>query len=187
MKPELDIEVVKSLYIDQHMSVLEVAQTLNVPTSRVSAALKKHNINKTREQIVEDRKHHLLETYGVSCSLQTESAKEKSVQTCIQKRGVEHHSKDPNVKAKKTETYKAKYGVDHYAKTPEYLEKCKQTLSSKYGDGVAFPLQSDKIKAQKNKTMMEKYGTTSAVAIRWKRYYEEKARKEAEAQSKEGE
>ena len=185
MKPELDINVVKDLYIDKHMSVLEVAQTLNVPTSRVSSTLKKYNINKSREQIVEDRKQHLLETYGVSCSLQTDGAKQKSVETCLAKRGVEHHSKDPKVKAKKTNTYMEKYGVEHYAKTPEYLEKCKHTLESKYGDGVAFPLQSEEIKAQKNKTMMEKYGTTSAVAIRWKRYYEEKARREAE-QNKEG-
>ena len=179
MKQELDIEVVKSMYLDQHMSVLEVAQALNVPTSRVSATLKKHNIVKTRKQIVDDRKQHLLETYGVSCSLQTEGAKQKSVETCIQKRGVEHHSKDPNVKAKKAATYQERYGVDHYAKTPEYLEKCKQTLSTKYGDGVAFPLQSEEIKAQKNRTMMEKYGTTSAVAIRWARYREEKAKQAA--------
>lgn len=179
MKPELNVDVVRELYIDQHLPVTKVAEQLNVPPSRVATFLKRNNIIKTRAQIVEDRKIHLIETYGVACSLQTDIAKEKSHETCLKKRGVEHHSQDPNVKQKKAETYKERYGVDHYSKTPEYLDKCAKTLSSKYGEGVAFPLQSSAIKEQKNRTMMEKYGTTSAVAIRWKRYYEEKAKREA--------
>jgi hypothetical protein len=100
------------------------------------------NVAKSKKvkQIIQET---CLERYGYPFSLMAEHVRlrtdetshskesyQKRKDTCMKKRGVDHHMKDPKVIKKVFETYKKTTGYDHPMKNPEV----KKAMIEKYGE-----------------------------------------------------
>lgn len=102
-----------------------------------------------------------MKKYGVQCSLQAESVKEKAKETLLKKYGVENSMQSDDVKKKVKNTLYEKYGNENYVN----VEKCKQTKLERYGS-------ENYNNTEKNKqTCLERYGVDNAFKL------EEKKRK----------
>lgn len=71
-------------------------------------------------------KRSMMRIYGVSAGSQIPGAKEKRIQTNLQKYGVDYPRKLKEVVEKSKATCLERYGVDSYSKLPESRERSKQ-------------------------------------------------------------
>ena len=97
-----------------------------------------------------------MEKYGVENPSQLESIKKKKCKTSMKNYGVEYPSKLNSMKNKSKQTCMKKYGVDSYSKTKEFNEKCKNTCLEQYG--VIHYSMTDECKRKTIKTNLKKYG-----------------------------
>ena len=98
----------------------------------------------------------VLERYGVENPSQSEKVKMKKKQTNLDKRGVENPFQAENVREKIKQTILYRYGVEHPSQAQEIKEKKKQTNLHKRG--VENPFQSEKVKEKIKQTNIERYG-----------------------------
>ena len=127
----------------------------------------------------EKTKRTNLERYGVESTLQTEDVKTKTMQTCLKKYGVKHHSQCNKIKEKTKRTNLERYGVEFVLQSKEIKEKAGQTKLEKYGDknysnrkkaqqtnleryGVETTFSNNIIKEKSKKSMLERYGVEYA-------------------------
>lgn len=144
----VDKEKLIELYINQNLSISDVATFLGISYRTTQRAIKEFNLNKNQEQISNQRKLLLNRKYGVNNVFELDSSKTKIKQTKLDKYGDENYN---NCK-KHTDTLFDKYGVT----SPALLQKSKDTLYNNYK--VTSPMKSDKIKNRVVKTNLDRYG-----------------------------
>lgn len=96
------------------------------------------------------RKCTMLDEYVIN------KRNKKSIETNLEKYGVDNPMKNNKVKEKVKKTNLEKYGVDNFTKTNEYKEKVKLTNNEKYGTEWYF--QTDAFKNKSIETNLEKHG-----------------------------
>lgn len=94
--------------------------------------------------------------YGVDNPFQLESAKEKAVQTCLQKYGTERACQAQEIKDKITRTNIEKYGYSTAIQNPDIKAKAEQSCIDRFG--VKNPFESPVIQEQIRETNAKKYG-----------------------------
>ena len=78
------------------------------------------------------------------------------INTCLEKYGCEHQTKNKNVIDKMKKTNFEKYGCEYPLQNKEIKEKVKKTNLTRYG--YEFHLHNEDIKDKRNKTYFEKFG-----------------------------
>jgi hypothetical protein len=107
--------------------------------------------------------HCILLKGGAFCKKCTnKNTIEKSIQTNIEKYGVEHPFQLKEFQDKFKKTNIEKYGVEHPFQLKEFQDKFKKTNIKKYG--VENPLQSKELKAKRANTNIIKYGNICSAA-----------------------
>lgn len=141
-----------TLYIIKNLKGDEVCKQLNLKKHVFSKFIKKYNIKKDKNKILEITKQTNLKKYGVEWSAQNYLIKEKTKQTNLEKYGVENPYQSKEVKNKIKQQNIEKYGVEYCSQRPEIKEKIKNTQKEKYGKEIGF--NSKKAK----QTNLNKYG-----------------------------
>lgn len=118
-----------------------------------------YNIIKTLEDIQKQN----LARYGTTCACQTEQAKHKRQQTCLQKYGVLNVGQSPEIQAKMAKTCLEKYGCKTALESPEIQEKARQTCLNNYGVSNIFA--SEEFQERMVQKNLEDYGVTSLSQI----------------------
>ena len=88
--------------------------------------------------------------------MHNDEAKQKAINTCIAKYGVDNPAKVDIVKSKSKETCMLLYGVESIAKLDSVKNKRKSTCMAKYG--VDTTLKCDHVKKKSEETYLRKYG-----------------------------
>ena len=105
----------------------------------------------------------MIERYGVDNSMKVDKFKEKSKQTCLEKYGVDNPMKSQKIQNKSKQTCLKKYGVEYSLQSDIVKEKTKQTNLKKYG--VEYNFQSEYIKNKRKQTCLERYGVEHTLQI----------------------
>ena len=161
---------IKKEYIENNLTLTEVANKLNLKQHVLTKFIQKYNIKKNRQLITETYRRHSLEKRGVIHSSLDKIVQEKTKQTCLEKYGVENISQCSEVKEKisnklqnrsieekiitreKTkQTLLIKYGNENY----NNRNKAKQSMIDKYG--VEYCMQSEEIKNKYKLSIQKKY------------------------------
>lgn len=97
-----------------------------------------------------------LEKYGVECSFQADSVKNKIKQTVFNHFGVQYCLQSKDIREKGYETNLKKLGVRHPAQSDQTRQKMQNTIFERYG--VKHAAQSDSIKNKMKATTIARYG-----------------------------
>jgi len=97
-----------------------------------------------------------IQKYGVENPLQNKDIKNKQENTCIRKYGKINPLLCAEIQEKRKNTMIQNYGVDNPSNSKEIQEKRKSIFVEKYG--VDNPLKNKVIKEKQNITIIEKYG-----------------------------
>jgi len=97
-----------------------------------------------------------IQKYGVESPLQNQEIKNKMKTTNIKKYGVENPFQNEVIKNKIKTTNIKKYGVEHISQNEFYSNKKKETLMTNYG--VDNPMKSQEIKNKLKLTNLKIYG-----------------------------
>lgn len=95
-------------------------------------------------------------TYGVDNPFQLESAKEKSVQTCLERYGTKRACQSQEIKDKIANTNIERYGCTMALQNSEIKAKAEQSCMEKFG--VKNPFESSEIQERIKETNAKKYG-----------------------------
>lgn len=117
-------------YLDNNLSIAEIAQKFHVSKLRIKDLIKNFDI-KLLSYIKRKRTYQKL--YGVDNNSQTEEYLKKVKKTCKEKYGQSSPTKVPAIKQKIKATCEKRYGVSSYSKTLEYKVKVKDTCQKRYG------------------------------------------------------
>lgn len=101
-----------------------------------------------------------LERYGVENTQLCEEIRRKREQTCLERFGNIHPSKNAEVKRKLSEKSKAAHAKVDEHEYARRLEKAKKTNLEKRG--VEFSLQDPTVRQKAKETMLDKYGVDNA-------------------------
>ena len=180
-------EDIRFLWIDQNLTLPEVAEYLNCKPSRVGTAVRKLGLKKDSKQRAKAMQRTVLKKYGVTSVSKLEEFKEKAKQTSLRKYGTESpnqceeiknkikatnlkkygftsSSKSDIVKQKVKQTNLERYGVEYYTQTSEFLERSKQTNLEEYG--VEHVAQAEIFKEKAKKTNLERYGVECHLSLK---------------------
>jgi len=116
------------------------------------------------EKAKQKKKETCIERFGVENQLQCDAVKEKRVQTCLKKYGVKHVLQAKNIREKIVNSYIKHYGVSNPLKSPLIKLKSKQTCLKKYG--VPFSSQNKLVKQKMIDTNMKRYGVSSVIKLK---------------------
>jgi len=97
-----------------------------------------------------------LKKYGVENTMLVKEVREKSKKTNLEKYGVENYVQSIEFKEKLKSSNLEKYGVEHYQQSDDFKEKSKQTNLEKYG--VEHHTKTDEYKEKMRILNLEKYG-----------------------------
>lgn len=117
---ENDGKLLKTLYIEEDCSILDVIEYLNkdISSLQIYFLLERFNIPKK----------------GLKGSANSKRTREKYKKTCVEKYGTENSlSKGAEPYKKKNETVKEKYGVDNVFQLEEVKNKLNETMLETYG------------------------------------------------------
>lgn len=115
------------LYINQNMSVKELAKYLNYNERMLLKVLSEYGLKKDRKKVYEIQKK-TLNKKGVDNVFQLEEVKQKSQQTILEKYGKKYYTQTDKYKDKNRKIRKEKYGNDPFCR-----EKYRQTCKKKFG------------------------------------------------------
>jgi hypothetical protein len=126
-------------------------------SEKLSKSLKEHYRLHSEEHYEKYRKT-CLEKYGVEYHTRSDVCKEKSKATCLERYGVENSLKCPEVIEKIRKKFAERYGGYTWA-SPTLMEKVHKTMNERYGANTAYesPIIMEKIK----NTNIERYGAAS--------------------------
>jgi len=148
------------LYINQNLSVLDIATKLSLNLCRIYSILKTLNIKKDKSAVNDDRLKKIKITnsrrYGVECTLLLASVQKQSKETCLEKYGVENPWKSLKIRKQIKETNLKKYGVAYPICSDLILKKQQKNNIKKYG--VKSTLLLDSVQKQIKETCLEKFG-----------------------------
>ncbi len=82
----------------------------------------------------------LFEEEGITNVFQREEVKDKIIETCLDRYGVDSAAKSDQAKLAFKQTCLEKYGYTHHMKSPEFMEKFIQDRINKYGFYSAYDL-----------------------------------------------
>lgn len=185
--PEIPKEELYKAYIDENLSLDEMAKRFNRSPAVVSRALRKFGIRKPKNLVAEIRKRVNMEKYGVPfpASLQefkdkikqtqiekygclytsTQECKDRIKQTNMEKYGVECSLQCTEIREKGKETMKRKYGADSPLKCPEIKAKAMQTTEERYG--TPYAMQSEEIREKQQETVKKRYNVENVSCLEW--------------------
>lgn len=169
-KKNISKEELISLYIEENMSLLDVARHFGVSEATLVRNLKIFGIKKPNNKKQENREKTFLDKYGhtfkdfISSDKRNEvlqkawgeEAREKRAKTNIEKYGVENVLSSEIIRKKIASTNIEKYGNENVLKSSVIKSKIEDTNLQKYGVKNVFESQEiqDKIK----ETNLKKYG-----------------------------
>ena len=102
-----------------------------------------------------------LKRFGVEHPLQSSIVQDKIEQTCLERYGVKHTFKAKKIKEKRKESMIERYGTEHALQSPVLKQKQEQTCINRYGVPNAF--QSKEKQEIICNTMVERYGVEHAL------------------------
>lgn len=100
-----------------------------------------------------------LEKYGIDFHTQSKEVKDKAKETVLKKYGVNCYIQSSDFKYKTKATNLKKYGVEFYTQTKEVKDKAKKTIFNKYGVENIF--QCEEIKDKIKDINIKKYGVAN--------------------------
>ena len=119
------------LYIQQNLSIKEIAKKLKVSVLTILRNLKKYNIKKASDKVLETRKQTNLKKFGYEFAAQNKNCKEKAISTCMKKYGVKNQAQNEKIKEKIKNTCLKRYGVEVPSQNEDIKEKIKNTCLKK--------------------------------------------------------
>ena len=185
----IEKDILIEYYLNQNLTIKEVAKQLQVSVDRVVKSLNFFNIKKDNTLVHHDRKiiskEEIIELYinqnlslketakrlGVGHSTLSmrlrefnihksrEQTLERTKETVKERYGVEHVLQNKEILDKVLNTTLSRYGETNYAKTDEYRKKVKQTCLEKYG--VDCVLKLPEIQERIKNTCLKQYGVES--------------------------
>lgn len=135
-------------YIEDNLSIQEVANIMRVSYRTVQRAIKNFNLTKNQKQKSLTRKQTNLKKYGVENSYQRNEIKEKIKQTKLERYGSEVYNNSEKQKQTMLDIYNVKCGYN----LPEVQNKIRE----KFG-GMGW--SSNKIKEKIKQTCQERYSS----------------------------
>ena len=134
-------EELEELYINQNLTIYEVADIYGMSASGMKKVLTNFGFKKDPKKYQENAKKTMLERYGTTASLNVPGAKEKMRQTSLEKYGYDHPSKAPEVREKVEESFKKRGG--RALQTEEGRARIRQTNLERYG--CENPMQNKEV------------------------------------------
>ena len=150
-------EELEELYINQNLTIYEVADIYGMSASGMKKVLTNFGFKKDPKKYQENAKKTMLERYGTTASLNVPGAKEKMRQTSLEKYGYDHPSKAPEVREKVEESFKKRGG--RALQTEEGRARIRQTNLERYG--CENPMQNKEVQDKGKRTCLERYGATN--------------------------
>jgi len=146
--------------------------TINLYNIRHKASLMEntgHEYALQSDNAKEKKRQTCIERFGFDNQMKSEIVKEKIKATSMERYGVEHCSQLESVKERKKETCMKHYGVGNPLQCPEIIEKSKATCMKRYG--VEHCSQLENVKEKVRQTNLKRYGVTYAIKLQ---YFKEK-------------
>ena len=126
----------KKYYINENLSISDIANLLRVSYSAINRVIKKFNMTKSNEMINMSMKKKFIEKYGVDNPAKNKVIQQKIKQTNIQKYGCEYTLSNSCVREKAKQTNIQKYGVDNPQKSKIFRDELKQKRIEKLYKGM---------------------------------------------------
>ena len=120
-------------YIVQNLSLREISEITSIDRGKLSKYMKEYGIEKSKEQRYAARSKLTKETNIKRYGTPGYNNREKAVQTCIERYGVDNISKLEDIKHKKRETCLERFGVEYPAQIDSWREKVNKHYQEKYG------------------------------------------------------
>lgn len=162
-KVDISKEELYELYINQNLSVEEIAFKFNVSKSPIERRLREYKIKKDKKMAHLKTKQTIQKKYGVDNISKLETNKEKVRQTNLRKYGKTCYLQTEEGKEKVKQTNLKKYGVEKIFYSDKIQEKIKNTMLEKYG--TINPMQNEKIKNKSKDTNLKKYGVYTTLKV----------------------
>lgn len=150
-------EELEELYINQNLTVYEVAKIYNMSESGMGKVLSRFGLKKEAAKARENAKKTMLKKYGTTVSLEVPGAKEKARKTSLEKFGCEHPSQNQGVKEKTKRSIELRGGYP--LQTEEGRAKIRKTNLERYG--CENPMQNKGVQEKGKRTCLERYGATN--------------------------
>lgn len=154
-KKEITKEEIINYYIVENHSRKETADYFNIKENSLRLLLKKYQIVKDKQKIVENSKKTFLKHYGVESYFKTQECETFLTESCQKKYGVNRYSQAQEIKDKTKQTCQKKYGQDYYVMTEEFKKKSIATCLEKYN--TESYTQTEESKERRKKTNLELY------------------------------
>ena len=149
-------EELRHLYIDQNLSLEEIAEIYSTTVGATASYLSKCGIKKGRELAQKCEERRNMEKLGVKSTLQLSEVKKKVTKTLEEKFGTDNVLKLKEFRDKAKATSLERYGVENAMMLKETQEKAKQTMFERYGAEV--PNQVEEFNQKRLATLRERYG-----------------------------
>lgn len=162
---ELECDNCKKFYVKNYYSNLIDSKKLTFcsvkcskEASRIGGAShqkSKKVLFENHDMIQEKKKRRCLEKYGVEHHTRTDEVKKKYRDTCLKRYGVENVRQSAEIQEKSRVTCLKRYGVEHGIQSKQAKKKCNETWLEKYGGHPMFdPIVKEKVR----RTCVERYG-----------------------------
>lgn len=151
---KIDSDTLFDLYIIKNMNIVEIANLLNISQSAIGKKLKKYNIKKDRQIIVENTKKTNIKRRGKDYAKIKPETLEKRKATNREKYGTENPMKNEEIRKKAREKLKERNLDDN--KRKETLKKREETCMKKYGVKNVSKLKE--IQEKKKQTCLKNNG-----------------------------
>lgn len=162
-KVDISKKELYDLYINQNLSVKEIAFKFNVSKSPIERRLRECKIKKDKKMAHLKTKQTIQKKYGVDNISKLETNKEKVRQTNLRKYGKTCYLQTEEGKERVKQTNLKKYGVEKIFYSDKIQEKIKNTMLEKYG--TINPMQNEKIKNKSKDTNLRKYGVYTTLKL----------------------
>lgn len=152
-------ERIKELYLNQNMSVKELATMFGTSVSAVATRLSRMGIHKPVYLCSAIQEKTNMERYGVKSTAQIPEIKAKQEQTCKKHYGVTNALMSSDIRERAFQTMERKYGTRNVLSNPEIAAKQKATLLKHFG--VDNSMKASATRAKARKTVLQNYGVSN--------------------------
>lgn len=170
VKKNISKDELYKLYIEENMSLIDVAKHFGASEATVIRNLKSFGIKKSNDKKQENREKVFVEKYGhtfqgfitsekrkeIAAKAWSDEAREKRIQTNLSRYGCANASSSSIIQDKIKRTNLDKYGAEYVISLDEIQEKIKRTNIEKYG--CENPFGNSEIQSKIKQTNLERYG-----------------------------
>jgi transposase len=160
VKEDLTKDLLTELYVNQGLSINEIAKKINRSYKYVKDRIQKHSLSRPKYHL---DKEWLYDNYIVKNMSTVDMAKmagvtDPTIASALRKNNIK---KDNNLKQKArmrkvVHTNKERYGVEHSFQSDAIKKKIKKSVKEKYG--VENPMQNSEVRNKAEETNLKKLG-----------------------------